>query len=303
MPDSLFFRRKAKVQLSEFDVEGMRVQFSVERVFRSIPSSLELKVYNLSDQTRSQIIQTSRQRARAVPPQPGVIQPRRRVFVSLFAGYETAPLSRQFYGDVFLIRNEVVTPDIITVVSAKDGGYSAMTSRVNRSFAPGTSVETVARHLVDCLGVEPGNALEQFRGMRLSDASVFHAGTLLVGSATREMDRLCLAAGFEWCIQDNRLVVTRIRQGVTDTAILLSPETGLIGSPIRESISRIVKGRCLIQPGIVPGAIVEVQSRLFKSVIRLYRTRTIGDTHGADWYIDFEGRPPLPPERLRELQP
>lgn len=298
MPE--IFRRAARIQVQDLLLEGLRVSFRVEKLFRSIPSTVELKVYNLSKETHDRIVQTSRERARAVPTQPGIIQPRKRVFVGLDAGYE-GNLTRLFYGDVFRIRREYQSPDFVTVITAQDGGLQVYSSRVNRSFRAGTTVEAVALHLVEALGVEPGNASEIFRGVRLGNMSNYSSGTVLSGSAANELDRICAGAGIEWSIQEGRFQGTRIRDSILDTAILLSPETGLIGSPVREEVSRLVKGRCFLLPDVAPGRTVEVQSRIFKSVIRLYRTVYTGDTHGNDWFIDFEGYPPRPPIALRTL--
>lgn len=298
MPE--IFRRAARIQVQDLLLEGLRVSFKVEKLFRSIPSSVEIKVYNLSKETHDRLISLGRERARAVPPQPGIIQPRKRIFVGLDAGYEGS-LIRLFYGDVFRIRREVQPPDVVTIITAQDGGLQVYSSRVNKSFRPGTTVEAVALHLVEALGVEPGNASEVFRGVRLGNMSTYSSGTVLSGSAANELDRLCAGAGLEWCIQEGRFQATRIRESVTPSAILLSPETGLIGSPTREEVSRLVKGRCFILPDVAPGREVEVQSRIFKSVIRVYKAVYSGDTHGSDWYIDFEGYPPRPPIAQRTL--
>lgn len=301
MPE--LFRRDARIQISEFDVRGLRTTFRVEKEFRNIPSKLEVKVYNLSQQTREAIVDTSRQRARAVPQQPGIVQPRKRVFVGLDAGYENF-LTRLFYGDVFRSRVEISSPDTIMVVEALAGGVSLYSARVSRSFRPGVRVETVMLHLVEALGCEPGNAQAMLRGVRLKDrTTTFTAGVVLSGSAEYEFSRLCEGAGFDWMIDDGRLVLARKRDSILETAPLLSPETGLIGSPTKDQITRIVKGKCKIMPDVAPGRNVEVQCSLFKEVIRIYKTTVVGDTHGDDWYIDFEGRKPLPPLATRALQP
>lgn len=300
MPE--IFRRAARIQVNDITVDGLRVQFRVEKVYRAIPARLEVKIYNLSDETHHRLVQVSQERARSVPRQPGVIQPRKRVFVGLDAGYE-GMLSRVFFGDVFRIRREVQPPDLITIISAQDGGLQVYSSRVSRSFAPGTRVETVALHLVEALGVDPGNASEVFRGLRLGDMSAYSAGTVLSGNAANELDKICASAGLEWTIQEGAFQAVRIRESVTPSAIYLSPETGLIGSPSRDEYTRIVKGRCFILPDVTPGRTVEVHSTLFKSVIRLYRTVTSGDTRGNDWLIDFEGVPPRRPLAQRAIQP
>lgn len=301
MPE--LFRRACRVQFSEFDVSTLRVKFRIEKVFRPIPSKLEVRIYNLSQVTRERIAATARERARAVPQQPGIVQPRRRYFVGIDAGYEQF-LTRIFYGDVFRSHVEIDGTDSVVVVEAQDGGVSLYSARVSKSFRPGATVECVMKHLVEALGVEPGNSHEVLIDVRLRDSMRnFTAGVVLSGSAAYEMDRLCVGAGLEWAIQDNALVLTPLGRGISETAPLLSPQTGLIGSPSRDQITRIVKGKCNIMPDVAPGRLVEVQCALFKEVIRIYKTVTVGDTHGNEWYIEFEGRKPMPPLATRQLQP
>lgn len=295
--------RQARVQVDDVDVSGLRVSFRVEKTIRARPNKVEVKIYNLSDATRRHIEQASRLRAQSLTPGVGYVRPRRLVFVGLDVGYDEG-LSRIFYGDVRHILTEVQSPDIVTTVSGGDGEISIHTSRVNRSFAPGTTVEAVLNHLADAMGVGLGNARQMFRGIQLRNQGVFHDGTVVSGSAARELDALCTAAGFEWSIQDNRLQITDIDGPIGESIVELTPETGLIGSPTRDDSPRkIVRGKCFLMPDVAPGRRVHVKSKFVDQVLRIRHANYVGDTHGNDWYIEWEGHPPRPPIARRVLPP
>lgn len=275
-------------------MSALRIVFKIERTIRPNPNALEIKIYNLSLATRRWIQDVARERALALPVTPGVVRPRKLVFIELEAGYDGA-MNRLFYGDVFVVRDRVEGPDVITTVLASDGGARTRTARVNRSFRRGTTPQQILDHLIDALGVGPGNARQAFRGVRLGNLSAYATGTLLSGSATYEMDRFCDSAGFEWSVVDGQLQLTRVRQGLSDAAVELSPRTGLVGSPMREGLY-VVKGKCFIQPDVTPGRMITVHSaEVNGDRLRVYRTIVEGDTHGPNWYINFESRPPVQP--------
>lgn len=297
------FGRRARVQVGDVVVTGLRCQFRVEKTIRAIPNKVEVKIYNLSDATRRHLEQTSVARAQAVAPGVGYVRPRRLVFVALDVGY-VGSLIRLFYGDLRHILTTVESPDVLTTVSGGDGELGMHLARINRGFAPGTTVEAVLNAVAQAMGVGLGNAATMFRGIQLRNQAVFHDGTVVSGSAARELDALCAAAGFEWSVQDNRLQITDLGGAIGEAVVELTPQTGLIGSPTRDdSVRKIVRGKCFILPDVAPGRRVHVKSKFIDETIRITKANYTGDTHGQDWYIDFEGAPPRPPIARRQLPP
>jgi len=294
--------RKCSVQVNDRVVDGLRVSFKIEKgLYRSVPNSIVVKVYNLSQATREHLDALSRERARETPVQVGSVRQRKRVYLSLTAGYEGL-MCQLFKGDVRRIKSTVESPDIITHVTAGEGEASLITARVNRSFARNTQPSVVARYIAEQLGVELGNAATMLQGIRLGAMTRYANGAVLSGNAARAMDVLCTSAGLEWSVQNNALQLTRVREAVSDAVVLLSPSTGMIGSPTRDD-HRLIKGKCFIQPDVLPGRLVRVESKFINATIRVEKVTFSGDTHGPDWFIDFEGRPPLPPMGQRVIPP
>ena len=109
------------------------------------------------------------------------------------------------------------------------------------------------------------------------------------GSAASELTALTRSAGLEWSIQDGAFQFLDRNKSLDSFAIVLSPETGLVGSP---SVSNkgIVSGVSLIIKDMIPGRQIDVQARFVRGRARLEKTRHIGDTHGDDWHIQWEAK-------------
>ena len=54
---------------------------------------------------------------------------------------------------------------------------------------------------------------------------------MLSGNGYAQLTRLLTGAGYTWTVQDAEIVVVKLAGGGFDTAVLLTPESGLIGSP------------------------------------------------------------------------
>jgi hypothetical protein len=112
--------------------------------------------------------------------------------------------------------------------------------------------------------------------------------------------------------------ITPADKADTSKIILLSPETGLIGSPeklrddsialygtqnrkketikvvgatgkkYRKSVGGGYKIKSLLQPFVEPGSVVQVKSDTINDVqFRVVEVEHVGDTHGNDWYSNI----------------
>jgi hypothetical protein len=100
---------------------------------------------------------------------------------------------------------------------------------------------------------------------------------------TEETDKLNL----DWSIQNNTMVIRPKGGADAQPAIVISPTTGLIGSPERDERGGVT-GRTLIINGLEPGRKIELQSEVITGNYVVAKTRLTGDTEGQEYYIDFE---------------
>mgnify|MGYP000054633458 CR=1 FL=1 len=258
--------------------EGLDCSFKITRSLASSHAgSCELTVYNPSREHLRELTQL----------------PRRTTFVSVDAGYIEGH-SRLFTGNLRLALPKREGSDFSVTITAGDGTFARRTARISQAFAPGTTVDRAATEIAAALGVGVGNAATAFRGSRLSGADGTWAdGGSLHGLAAEELTRLCEGAGLTWSVQDGQLQVLPLGGALARDAIRLGADSGLLDAP--EIVDRrTTKVRALLQPGLVPGQRVVVDSMLVQgAVLRITEATFSGDTAGASWDAELTlKRPP-----------
>jgi len=221
--------------------------------------------------------------------------PRRTTLVSVDAGYIEG-MSRLFTGDLRLATPSREGADLKMVITAGDGIHARRTARVSHAFAPGTRVEGAAQMLADSMRVGVGNAATAFRGTRLAGrANEFTDGVTLHGNAAAELTRLCNGAGLIWSVQDGALLVLPLGGALARTAIRIGADSGMIDSPTFVD-RRTMKVKCLLQPGLVPGQRVVVDSILVeRPVLRITEVTLSGETAGVPWDAELTCKLPHAP--------
>ena len=274
---ALLFNRRCVVIVDTVRVEGLRVSFKVVKTTKQEPNTCEVKIYNLSAATRGQLSK------KAVP-------------VVLSAGY-ASNAAVIFQGDSRTVDHLREGTEWITRVRCGDGERAYQWSRFSESFAPGTSVVTIIRAAAKALGVNTGNLeAELAKGSFRDSIQQFAHGYSAHGNAAREFDRLMRTTGFSWSIQNGSLQLLRDTTTATGQAILLTSDTGLIGSPEHNAPDKtgnppLIKFKSLLQPRIRCGGIVQLQSVAVKGQFRCESIEHNGDTHGQEWYSSGEVRP------------
>lgn len=271
------FRRSWRVQVGELVTEGLAVKFKIKRSLAAV-GQCEFTVYGLNEDHRREVTHA----------------PRRTTFVEVQAGYEGGR-STLFRGDLRKAVPAREGTEWSVTVTAGDGEHAIRTARVSRSFAAGTTLESVVRAIADAMGVGLGNAVTALRGAGLgSVGDTFPEGTLVHGLAATELTRLCASSGRTWSVQDGNLQILPLGGALARDAILLSADTGMLESP-KIVNRRTVQVSALIQPGLVPGQQVVLQSQVIGGTWRISEAEYTGDTHGNDWTVALTMHRPLPP--------
>lgn len=262
---SRLFRRVWRVQVGTLATEDIDISFKVTRNLSPYPGTCELTLYNLSPDHRAEL-------------RPSAFG-RLRVFCQLDAGYEGAR-SMLFRGDTRRIEHKRDGVDWVTVITAGDGIHAIRNARVRASFAPGTTIATIVDSIVQQMEVGAGNSREILS--TLAATTTVRAGTVLHGQAAQELTRICTANGLEWSIQDGALQLLRRGGRLARTGILLSPESGLLGSPERAGYKRF-KVQSLLIPDLVPGRVVVLDSSTARGDYKVMSAEYSGDTRSEDW--------------------
>lgn len=261
--------RRCRVQVDTLVIEGLDVEFVIELDAKNLGKA-EIKVYNLNSEHRKQLENS------------------KTVEVELQAGYVDQALDRLFLGTLRDVFSMHADQDWITTLRTGDGDKAGEV-RINRSYTKGTKYSQLWKDVVQALKekIKPGNALKAFSSGEFLEGidEVLHS-EVLQGDAMKELRRLATKAGLEFSIQDNEFVVVPIGQPVQASAIVLSPDTGLVGSP-KKAPKGELKARSLIIPGLRPRRQVEIRSDLVRGVYVVQKVKYTGDTAGQDWYADL----------------
>lgn len=179
----------------------------------------------------------------------------RGAVIRLLAGYEVPELL--FEGspirDGVMVRKEGV--DRILSIVARTGGVQLEQARLSLSFAQGTRASDVVAEAARALGLPLGV-------VRLGQDYDLPAGFSYSGNANELLSRLVQSAGSTLTVRDGVLQALPSGEDTGELVTLLTPETGLLGSPTR----RAGKKRALVEleaqliPSLRPGKRVAVES-------------------------------------------
>lgn len=272
MPSRLF-GRVVSVQVDKLLVEQLRVSFKIEKDLSTAPNKVEVSIYNLSEDSRK-------------------ITQKKDAVLIVQAGYESN-VAQIFEGTVRTVSHVLSGGDRITKIMAGDGEKELRGSRVSESFAPGASFENVARRLVASLGLKEGNLMEELsKGGFRQGLTDFANGKIVHGLASNELKSLLKSAGLEYSIQDGAVQALRHDQSSGLPVVLLEAGSGLVGSPEYGETGpkkRItLKAKSLLQPALIPGRRVKLDSLTASGVFRIDKVTHTGDTHAQNWYSEIE---------------
>lgn len=304
------FRRSWKVQVDTLDVSAVDLEFKITSTIKSEPNKCVLTLWNLNDDHRALLEKRNRPQGVASSKIVGVP-------VQIEVGY-VDNTSVIFSGDLREVSSVRDRTAWKTIISGDDGGRAYREARVNQSWSQGTPISTVLTQLCNALGIGLGNAANFAVGASIAKlgATLPHTFTAS-GSAAKELTRLLASMGLTWSVQRGVLTLAQKGQPLNLGAILLSPETGLVGSPeasIDSSVSlgspqqfaanaiqkvkkptkpkdtSILKLKSLLIPGLVPGRKIVLQSRSFNSGYYITEVEYVGQTWALDWHCNMIAR-------------
>jgi hypothetical protein len=271
MRQDALFERVCSVIVGTLRVDGLRVVFRVDKSTAKEPNTLDLQVTNLSEQSRAAM-------------------QRKGLRVQVLAGY-AAQAAVIFTGDLRTADHVHAGTEWTTKITAGDGERAYQHDHVSESFAPNTPAADVVRRLVRRLGVDPGEALQVAATLQ----GAFEHGFVAHGKVSAVLDRVLGSRGMGWSVQDGRLQLLRPGETAPGSAVVLSPDAGLVGSPEAGTPAvkggpAVLKARSLLQPTLRPGGLVDLRSAAHRGQFRVEKVTHTGDTAGGDWYSDVELR-------------
>lgn len=215
----------------------LTIEFDIERTTASSLNQGIIKIYNLNKVTQSKLI---KDRFSPLTNFRTVV---------LQAGYQE--LSTIFFGNLWEAYSYRVeaSGDVITYLSAQDGGFAAYNSQSNATLAAGSPYNKVFSKLVTDTGLQTG-AVGQINGST-------KRGIVLNGNS---YDLLTNNFNNQVFIDNNQINLLGPTETITADIDLISSSTGLLGTPHREETFLVVE--TIFEPRIKVGQIIKLQSEI-----------------------------------------
>ncbi len=261
--------RRAVLTVQGRDFSGLDFSFRVEKSLTKTQNSADVTVRNLSQDTR-RFLQSQKN---------GVI-------VELRAGYaDEVPLPRIMLQQLRQVTSVREDADWRTELSTGDSDQ-AKGQPISFSLGPGTPFANAVKRVVGELKAGVGNvdAVVGKTGGSYPDGVVVH------GFGDDELAQMLRANGYEHSWQDGSIQVLPIGGALNASAVLLSEDTGMVGSPelgMNKNVSTC-KVRSLLNTDLVPGRVVRLRSANVNGDYVVSKAVYVGDIAGQDWYVDLE---------------
>lgn len=284
------------------EVAGLRIDFSVEKTSTETLNNSTIEIYNLSPDSQK-LIET---------PNNAVI---------LKAGYKQDTGAKTIF--IGIVRRSLTVrngSDWVTKLELDDGLIAYRDSKRAFSFPAGVSGLAVLQNVAGSFGLD----VRQFPTIQ---DKTYPAGFSFVGRSREAMAKVCNYLGLEWSIQNQEVQVIKKGGATQRTAILLSEDTGLIGSPALEAktlsdkaaakegitvnSAGVIKRRTanadgevdtklevqgykvvsLLQPTLEPGALVQLKSKAIDGqFFKIEKLTHAGSSHGGNFHTEISLR-------------
>jgi len=282
------------------ELKGLRIAFSISKGSTKNPNQSTVKIWNMSPDTRASVEVIGN-------------------IILLKAGYsEDSGAILIFTGNVTRSVTTKQGADWVTELELRDGLLEFRDTKVSLSFAAGATTSQVIGNLATKFGL-PVRALPT----GVEDRQ-YGAGFAFVGRLRDAMDKACEYMGLEWSIQNREIQVIQKGGVYKKLAIVVSAQTGMIGSPTQEQKTMTEKAaatagvtssqpgvqqssrrdkqgnvqevlqvngykvKMLLQPLAEPGGYVQLNSKqVNKEFFRIEEVVHSGDTHGNEWHTEL----------------
>lgn len=248
-------------------IEGLRVSFEVVKDRKPKSNKAKIVIYNLTKGTREIFAQ-------------------KPVRVVLEAGY-AGEFFKIYEGDLISATPKWQETEHLTTLQLGTGRDSERNARFGRTYKIGGNPKQIAKDLARSMGLDP-SALT-----RENFVQVLSSGLTMKGPSADQLTRILKTEGMGWSNQDGRLQVLRDGQGTTAEAIVISVDTGMIGSPelttpAKKGEPAVLKVRTILDSEKTPGRHLALRTRDITGTYIASKVILIGDNYAQPWYSDIE---------------
>lgn len=261
-------------------IEKLQLTFDVSKTAdnkNNNGNSASIEIYNLN------------------PTQRAMLEDNQYIEATLSVGYRDIGTRVLVTGNVTEVVTRKAGDDYITQLTMGEGytdlNHTKLKSVVSAGSTVGQVLEAIRKEM-------PSVSRGAITGTNLNNPVV--SGWRLSGTPREALKKLCEAYGLEYNITGNVLNTTDVNGSFTTDTVncpVLNIGTGLLETPfhILQQASKSKKDRrrrrgvqfkALLNPLIIPGAIVKIESTTITGFYRVNAARFAGDFRGNDWTVE-----------------
>ena len=237
-------------QVRVLEIDSLKMIFQVSKTESSDPNTCRLTIFNMNEDSRNKInVKDSK--------------------LYLSAGYlQDTGDEIIFIGNLTNLNNIYGESKVTTIIEAADGELEINEPKISVSFKKGSSAKQMLDKVLNKIKL-PVKIKESVLG--LFEKKKYSNGQAFMGAAKFLLDSLTKDMDVTWSVQNNEIKMYENDSIDNSSAIVLTPENGLIGSPTRIKIKPGTRGKkkevdgwqvpSLLMPTIEPGKTIQVQSR------------------------------------------
>lgn len=297
------YGRKVRLQVGSIVIEDLDVKFEITKTLKGLSEQkATFSIMNMSPENASRIV--SEQRGTIVEFRCGHGE-------GLFTIYT---------GEIAFSSYFVKAPNTEVFIQCKNIEGRSVDVTWDKAYPPNTPWAQVVDDLVKATGFGRGNVDVYLPAVRVQGGRVAKFGTSTSGNAWNSLVYLFASTELNISAVDGVITVSPLEgqeAKVTGqlTVPLLSPETGLLGDPklvqktqatggkAKVAVTTLLEIQCIIQPGIVPGARIRLESRLYNADAIVQSATWQGETYSDEFRINIEAAPTQVITGRREEEP
>lgn len=267
------------------EYKGFRITFSSEQNLEKDANTAKVSIFNLNPDSIG-LVEKPNQIAILEVGYKGIAT---RIETSNGVFFKENTVSEVLIsGDIKNLLTEVKGNDRVTSFEIGDGEETLNNSIVNKSFPPGVGAQQVVDEIVSTFDVVKG-AISDITNFK------FESGLSLEGKSKDRLEEVLAKDNKEFSIQNGELQIIERGGSLQEEAILLTPSSGLVGSPTRKLIKTKDNGDqegveliSLLNTKLKPGRRIRVDSRSVQGDFTVRKVIHSGDTNGSSFISKVE---------------
>lgn len=256
------FGRQWKLDISNdqetLSIEQLRVAFEIDKTINEKPNPAKIQIWNLNRNHINRLLSQDYKK------------------VALSVGYNEL---RQIYsGDIIKTRIFRQGMDFILSIECADGYLAYTQARAKTTLKSGATDKQIVEELQKTMPKVQAGSID------IPNQRKLPRGRVLNGNSRDILTKIARNNNADWSIQDSALIFLPKDKVLSDDAVVISQDTGMINAP--EQTDEGLELTCLLNPALQIGGLVKVESIIdyFNGEYKIIKLAHSGDGIGGDWH-------------------